>query len=97
MTGSADPSPSPGPYQGGSHTTPTIPLMETMPQIYARGSPGVFMGAEATQVDPRLYHGVNTQHRFVAQRELPPYGPGPSVCLDAETLFVQSGLNGSRL
>lgn len=70
--------------------------MDNMPQVYARGSPEVFMGAEATQVDPRLYPGVTSQNGFVAQRELPSYGLGAFVGLDAETMFVQSGLNNSR-
>ncbi|OAR04997.1 hypothetical protein LLEC1_05507 [Akanthomyces lecanii] len=96
MTGSADPSPSPGAYQASVNTTPTTPLMDTMPQVYARGSPEVFMGAEATQVDPRLYPGVTSQNGFVAQRELPSYGLGAFGGLDAETMFTQSGLNNSR-
>ncbi len=95
MTGSADPSPSPGAYHS-VNTAPTTPLGEAMPQVYARGSPEVFMGAQATQVDPRLYPGMSAQHGYVAQRELPSYGMGAFVGLDVEPMFPQSGLNHSR-
>ncbi|XWW96060.1 hypothetical protein V2A60_004030 [Cordyceps javanica] len=93
MRRSADPSPSPAAYSGSIHAAAQTPLGDGMTQLYARASQEVFMGAEASQLDPRMYPAVPAQHGYTGQRDMPSFLIDNGYVMETETPFLTQGMS----